>query len=189
MVTAKTLTSQLTLEEFLTQPETKPASEYFDHEITQKPMPQGEHSTLQGELVSAINHVGKPQELAYALPELRCTFSGTSTVPDVAVFTWNRIPRTDKGRVANKVTTHPDWIIEILSPDQSANKVIKKILFYIKQGTQLGWLIDPEDESVIIFKPSQLPEIKSDSDILTVLDVLKDWELSVTEMFAWLQID
>jgi Uma2 family endonuclease len=129
MVTAKPPTPQLTLEEFLSQPETKPAREYFDQEITQKPMPQGEHSTLQLRLGTAINEVALPEKKAHAFTELRCTFSGTSTVRDIAVFTWVRIPRTETGRVANKFTTYPDWMIEILSPDQSANKVMKKIIF------------------------------------------------------------
>ncbi len=36
----------LSLQEFLQQPETKPASEYIDGEIIQKPMPKGRHSRL-----------------------------------------------------------------------------------------------------------------------------------------------
>ncbi|UIE40358.1 Uma2 family endonuclease [Leptodesmis sichuanensis A121] len=36
----------LTLDEFLKLPETEPASEYIDGQIVQKPMSQGEHSTL-----------------------------------------------------------------------------------------------------------------------------------------------
>ena len=34
----------------------------------------------------------------------------------------------------------------------------------LHQGTQLGWLIDPEDESVMIVKSGQMPEIKSEGD-------------------------
>ncbi|WP_448564644.1 hypothetical protein [Trichothermofontia sp.] len=37
---------RLTLAEFLQQPETEPASEYWDGEMIQKPMPQGRHSRL-----------------------------------------------------------------------------------------------------------------------------------------------
>lgn len=37
----QTPTKILTLEEFLEQPETEPASEYIDGQIIQKPMPQG----------------------------------------------------------------------------------------------------------------------------------------------------
>ncbi len=44
----------LTLEEFLKRPETQPASEYMDGEITQKPMPQAKHSIIQGELLTTI---------------------------------------------------------------------------------------------------------------------------------------
>ncbi len=46
---------QLTLDEFLALPDTKPASEYIDGEIIQKPMPQGQHSILQIELGMEIN--------------------------------------------------------------------------------------------------------------------------------------
>jgi Uma2 family endonuclease len=81
-----------TLEEFLKLPETKPASEYIEGQIIQKPMPQGKHSTIQGELSTAINAVLKPQRIARAFPELRCTFGDRSTVPDVSVFVWDRIP-------------------------------------------------------------------------------------------------
>lgn len=85
----QTPSKSLTLEEFLKLPETKPAIEYIDGQISQKPMPQGEPSTIQGELTTAINTVLKPRKVARAFPELRCTSAGRSTVPDIAVFTWN----------------------------------------------------------------------------------------------------
>jgi Uma2 family endonuclease len=49
-------------------------------------------------------------------------------VPDIAVFVWDRIPRTENGRVANKFVIAPDWTIEILLPEQSQTKVTKNIL-------------------------------------------------------------
>lgn len=48
------VSSKLTLEDFLKLPETKPAREYIDGEILQKPMPQGKHSIIQTELASAL---------------------------------------------------------------------------------------------------------------------------------------
>lgn len=183
--TTKPLT-QLTLEEFLAQPETKPASEYINGRIYQKPMPQGEHSTLQGRLLAAINQVGIPEKIAHAFPELRCTFSGSAIVPDITVFEWQHIPRQPNGRIANKFEIHPDWVIEILSPDQSPSRVIRKITFCLKHGTKLGWFIEPEDESVMIFLPNQLPDVKYGDEKLPVLDVLGDWQLSVADVFSWL---
>ncbi len=178
--------SKLTLAEFLELAETQPEQEYLAGEISCKPMPQGEHSVLQANLVTEINQVGKPQKLACAFPELRCTFAENSIVPDVAVFEWQNIPLKAHGRIANKFEIAPDWIIEILSPDQSANRVIRKITFCLSQGTKLGWLIDPEDESVVIFEPNSTPVVKADNDILLVLQALESWQLSAADLFGWL---
>ncbi len=60
-------TQPLTLEKFLNLPETKPASEFINQEILQKPMPQGEHSLIQIELCETINRVVKPQKIALEL--------------------------------------------------------------------------------------------------------------------------
>ena len=144
-----------TLSEFLKLPETKPASEYINEQIIQKPMPQGKHSTIQGELVTAINAVVKPTRIARAFPELRCTFGGRSTVPDVCVFAWDRIPRDQNGEIANIFQASPDWTIEILSPDQNQTKVTKNILHCLKYETQMGWLIDPDEQTVFIYAPKQ----------------------------------
>jgi Uma2 family endonuclease len=186
MVAITEVKSQLSLEEFLELPETKPYSEYINGKIEQKPMPQGQHSTLQIRLGTTINEVVLPKKLAHAFTELRCNFAGLSLVPDISIFTWERIPKTEQGKIANRFNIHPDWVIEILSPEQSANKVIRKIMFCLSQGTQLAWLVDPEDESVMIFRPNLFPEIKSGDDILPVLEVIKDLQLSVKEMFGWL---
>lgn len=186
MILAPPVVQKSTLLEFLQLPETKPANEYINGKIIQKTMPQGKHSTLQFELASAINQIGKPKKIAYAWPELRCTFGDRSLVPDLAVFTWERIPRDENNEITNRFTIHPDWTIEILSPAQSANQVIERILFCLQNGSQLGWLVDPEDRSVMIFQGDRLPVIKSGNDILPVLDSLQNWQLSAEEMFNWL---
>ena len=176
----------ITLEEFLKLPETKPAGEYVDGKIYQKPMPQGKHSRLQTCLSTSINQAGEPQKLALALTELRCTFAGRSIVPDIAVFEWQRIPVDESGRIANRFEIAPDWIIEIFSPEQSANQVIRKIIFSLKNGSKLGYLIDSDDESITVFQPNQLPEVKEKRDILPVLDVMQNWQTKVEDIFGWL---
>ena len=195
MVLARPIVPKLlTLSEFLQLPETKPASEYIKGEIIQKPMPQGKHSRIQSRLCTEINKAGESQKLALALTEIRCTFGvgkaspeeTRSVVPDIAVFAWERIPKDENNEITNRFTLHPDWTIEILSPEQSANQVIEKIVFCLHNGSQLGWLVDPKDRSVMVFQGDRLPAIKSGDDILPVLDSLQDWQLSATEMFNWL---
>ncbi len=183
----QTPSKTLTLAEFLQLPETKPAREYIDGQIIQKPMPQGKHSAIQGELVPAINGVVKPKRIARAFPELRSTFGGRSTVPDIAVFLWNRIPRDENGEVANTFPTAPDWTIEILSPDQSQTKVTKNILHCLRHGTQMGWLIDPDEQTVFVYRPKQEPEVLDDPDaVISVPLFAIELQLTIRDLFAWL---
>lgn len=182
-----TAVKRITLEEFLQLRETEPVSEYIDGQINQKPVPQGEHSRLQGKLVATINEVAEPQKIALALPELRCTFGGATIVPDVTVFRWERIPRTESGRIANRFESHPDWAIEILSPDQSQTKVLRNLLHCCKNGTELGWLILPDEASILIVYPNQRIELLAGIDALPILSNI-DLSLTVEQVFNWLNI-
>jgi Uma2 family endonuclease len=182
-----TQSKSITLEEFLALPETKPGSEYIDGKIIQKPMPKGKHSAIQTELSTAINVVLKPQKIARAFSELRCTFGGRSTVPDVTVFTWDRIPRDDNGEIADIFKAAPDWTIEILSPEQSQTKVTRNILHCLDNGTQIGWLIDPQEQSVLVYFRSQQPTFfEAATDVLPVPDFAQTFQLTIEKLFAWL---
>ncbi len=183
----QTPTKPLTLEEFLQLTETEPASEYIHGLIIQKPMPQGEHSAIQTELASALNLIVKPKQIARAFTELRCTYGGRSTVPDIAVFRWSRIPRKENGGVANVFSTAPDWTIEVLSPDQSQTKVTKNVLHCLKYGTQMGWLIDPDEQSVFVYLPDQPTTVYDEPGArLPVPEFAQDFDLTVEGLFSWL---
>lgn len=177
----------LTLEEFLKLPETEPASEYMDGLIIQKHTPQGEHSAIQTELAPAINSIVKPKQTARAFCELRCIFGGRSIVPDISVFLWDRIPRKENGGIDNVFSIAPDWTIEILSPDQSQTKVTKNILHCLKYGTQMGWLINPEEQSVFVYLPDRSIAFYDEAGTqLPVSEFAKDFSLTVEGLFSWL---
>ncbi len=180
-----TLIHPLTVEKFLQAPETEPATEFLNGVISQKPMPQGEHSLIQGRFCAQINQATEPQKIALALPELRCTFGGSSIVPDIAVFRWDRIPRTASGRIINRFETHPDWAIEILSPDQSQTKVLGKLLHCIQHGTELGWLIDPTEDAILVVSENQRVQLFQGGDTLPNLKNIP-LTLTVEQVFSWL---
>jgi Uma2 family endonuclease len=186
----------ISIEEFLKLPETKPASEFIEGKIIQKLMPQGKHSTIRGGLICAIDSILKPDKIARAYPELRCTFGGRSTVPDVTVFAWDRIPRDDDGRVANVFALAPDWTIEILSPDQSQTKVVRNILHCLSHGTQMGWLIDPDEELIFVYlahdpadklEQPRISVFEAKEDLLPVPEFAKSFQLTVGQLFDWLE--
>lgn len=178
----------LTLTEFLELPETKPACEFIDGMIIQKPMPQGKHSTIQLDLGSDINRSLKSQRIGRAYSELRCTFGDRSVIPDISVFTWERIPRDRDGKVSNLFEIAPDWVIEILSPDQSQTKVIRNILYCLDHGAQMGWLIDPDEELVFVyFSDRTLAVFEHKVDRLPVPSFAEIFDLTVSQLFSWLE--
>ncbi|NJM56904.1 MAG: Uma2 family endonuclease [Synechococcales cyanobacterium RU_4_20] len=82
-------------------------------------------------------------------------------------FTWACIPRDASGEVANPFSIAPDWVIDILSPGQSQTKVVRNILHCLTHGTQMGWLIDPEEKPVPNFASAL--------------------QLTVGQIFSWLE--
>ncbi len=179
-----TLSEPISLKEFLQLPETKPAKEYINSEIIQKPMPKGRHSRLQGKLCTVINEASETKKIAYAscsiastrgtratafraFPELRCTFGGRSIIPDIAVFLWGNISFNKDGEIEDNFNLHRDWTIEILSLEQKPNKVIGNILHCLSSGSQLGWFIDPDDSSILVFLAGQQPQLLQGSDLYT----------------------
>jgi Uma2 family endonuclease len=177
----------LTLEAFLKLPETQPASEFIHEQIHQKPMPQGKHSRLQLKFCNTVNLVAETNKTALAFPELRCTFGGRSIVPDATVFAWERITFENDDEVPNVFEIPPDWTVEILLPDQNATKVISNILHCLKYGTQLGWLIDPEERLILVFILGQEPIELTGQDRLPTPNFLT-LNLTVNQVFGWLKV-
>lgn len=181
---------QLSLSEFLTLDyiNESPAWEYIDGVASQKTMGGVKHSTLQKRLVSTIEGANTDQTNPYeAFPELRCTPNGRSVVPNITVLRRNDIPLDETGDFSSQgIDFAPPWVIEILSPGQNQTKVTANILYCLRHGTQLGWLIDPAARAVIIYQPKCLPEVLTEEDSLPMLNELTI-ALTVNQVFGWLK--
>jgi Uma2 family endonuclease len=179
---------QLSLEQFLRLPEEEPALEFEAGRITQKVAPKGRHSRLQTRLSELLNRFAEPPKLAVAFAELRTTFGGRSYVPDLAVYRWERIPRTPDGEVADVFEAPPDIAVEIVSPGQSATTLVRRCLWYVANGVQIALLVDPDDASVLLFRPGQVPRALHDSDRIDVGDVLPGFDLTVRDLLGSLRL-
>jgi len=169
----------LTLEKFLAQPniESSPAWELIAECAIQKAMPTLFHSRLQRNLVNYINaHTDRYE----AIQELRCLVPPYSPVPDIAIIKCDRLPDQD-----GPFSGAPDWLIEILSPDQGTLDLQNKILHCLIHGTQLAWLIDLSRQQVWVWQGNDLPLICAGVDILPSLGVLP--ELTVEIVMAMTQ--
>lgn len=76
----------------------------------------------------------------------------------------------------------PDFVAEIRSPSNSMTYLQRKMEEYIAYGARLGWLIDPRNRQVAIYRPDQEPEVLDDPEILSGEDVMRGFEFRVREL-------
>ena len=78
----------------------------------------------------------------------------------------------------------PDFVIEIRSQSDQLSLIHAKMYEYIKNGAQLGWLIDPAEKRVWIYRPNSLiEEVSSWSEPLTGEEVLPGFILQLDDLW------
>jgi Uma2 family endonuclease len=73
----------------------------------------------------------------------------------------------------------PDFAVELCSPSDAREDVQEKMREYMSQGLRLGWLIDPSDGTVEIYRPGRPVEIVNKPSTLSGEDVLPGFVLDL----------
>jgi Uma2 family endonuclease len=177
---------KLTLDQFLSQEETKPATEFACGEAFQKPMPDGPHSAIQFFLSAVLYPFLVRTGLARGFTELRCIFGPAGDertyVPDLVVVSDRRLP------IPRHLHAPPDLAVEILSPDQDERQFRERIRFYLLHGVRLVWVIDPATSTITVEAPGEDARILRPGDTLDGGDVLPGFVVPVSDIFAQLPI-
>jgi Uma2 family endonuclease len=94
----------------------------------------------------------------------------------------------DKNRTFGEL--HPKWtedvptlVIEVLSPNDRLTKMNRRISHFMKWGVPLVWLIDPEEQTVTIYRPDCAPEVLEKDAEITGDGVLPDFRCRVVDFF------
>lgn len=141
-------TTKMTVDEFLSLPETDEHLELVDGEIVMSPKPKTSHQSLIGEIYMLLRHATKGLGRVVLEKELVVDVGGTVSVrvPDLMYVCENR-----KGIVfEDAIRGAPDIAIEVLSPSTEEVDRISKRDDYKEGGVQEYWIIDPEDRAVLI---------------------------------------
>jgi Uma2 family endonuclease len=171
---------RMTLEEFLALPEQKPALEYIDGVVTQKVAAKPVHGSIQGFLYESLNAFARPRRLGITLTETRFVASRWSLVPDIVFY---RRERLRVRQAPADLTDPPDLAIEIVSPEQRLADLLKKSVDYIGRGTAVAAVVEPREETVMIFRPGQPLIVLQGDDRIDLDDVLPGFELTVRQLF------
>lgn len=77
----------------------------------------------------------------------------------------------------------PDFVIELRSRTDSLAVLQEKMEEYIANGAQLGWLIDPKDQRIFIYRPQEPVEQLDDPQMLAGDPVLPGFVLEVARLW------
>jgi Uma2 family endonuclease len=73
----------------------------------------------------------------------------------------------------------PDFVLELLSPTDRLSLLRQKMQEYLASGTRLGWLINPSDREVEIYRPDCSPQILTAPAVLNGDPVLPEFTLNL----------
>ena len=75
----------------------------------------------------------------------------------------------------------PDFVIELRSATDDLRTLQEKMQEYLESGVRLGWLFNPQDQQVELYRQGQEKEVRSLPTILSGEDVLPGFELMVDQ--------
>jgi len=78
----------------------------------------------------------------------------------------------------------PDLAVEVLSPSERSGTIHGKVADYLAAGTKLVWLIDPEAQSVSVYRSLLVPRILSGDQELTGEEILPGLSIKVSDLFS-----
>lgn len=122
----------------------------------------------------------KPRQLGRITGSSAGFSLANTRAPDVSFIRAERLPRSPCGYAA----IPPDLMVEVKSPTDRIDHLRDKIDEFLDQGTVVGILVNPEDHTVEIRRLNQAPVVLQDSDVLTVPDLLPDWQVLVSELWS-----
>ena len=93
----------------------------------------------------------------------------TVRAPDVAFIRSDRLPDPEPTGFPDLA---PDLVVEVLSPDDRAGKVLAKVADWLSAGTQLVWVVDPARRVARVYRQDGSETLVSAADALEGEDVL-----------------
>jgi Uma2 family endonuclease len=127
----------------------EPDAEYVDGKIEERPMGEFDHASWQ-EAILAWFRQHRGEWGVRALPELRVKVAATRyRAPDVTVL--------DRNQPSEQIITHPPLaVFEVLSPEDTLQRLKRRLEDYRVMGIEEIRVIDPQDSAFYRYEDGQL---------------------------------
>jgi Uma2 family endonuclease len=109
--------------------------------------------------------------------------NGATRAPDAAWIERSRLTEITEDQKEKFLPLCPDFVIELRSPTDSLPVVQAKMQEYIDNGARLGWLIDPIQRRVYMYRPQAPVEVLERPETLAGDPVLPGFILDLHEIW------
>ncbi|GAA6615312.1 Uma2 family endonuclease [Scytonema sp. NUACC26] len=99
--------------------------------------------------------------------------------PDVSFVLAHRLKRTQR----DFVELVPDLMVEVKSKTAQIDKLEEKIKMFLRLGTVIGILIDPDQLTLTVYQLNQEPKVLQDGEVLLLPELLPGWELAISDLW------
>jgi Uma2 family endonuclease len=84
--------------------------------------------------------------------------SGAARSPDASWADNARLAELTREERRKFTRICPDFVVELTSPSDRLSRVQQKMLEWIENGVQVGWLLDADNRTACIYRPGCTPE-------------------------------
>jgi Uma2 family endonuclease len=109
--------------------------------------------------------------------------NGAKRSPDASWVRRERLNTLTKDQREGPLSLCPDFVVELRSPTDRLADLHEKMQEYLDNGAQLGWLIDPFEKRVYVYRPGHPVETLDNPVTLRGDLVLPGFVLSVHELW------
>ncbi|MCW6035567.1 Uma2 family endonuclease [Spirulina subsalsa FACHB-351] len=110
--------------------------------------------------------------------------NGANRSPDAAWVSQARWDALTQEQQEGFIPLCPDFVVELRSKSDTLQDLRSKMAEYIENGTKLGWLIDPKNKRVEIYRPGQGVEVLENPNTLSGETVLPGFTLSLNRVWT-----
>ncbi len=110
--------------------------------------------------------------------------NGAKRSPDLAWIKNERWKRLTDEEQEKFPPLCPDFVVELRSPSDSIKNLQTKMEEYIENGASLGWLIDPLERKIFIYRPDSEMKILENPDSVSGEPLLKNFSLKMKKIWS-----
>ncbi len=121
--------------------------------------------------------------VAFDSDTIFCLPNGAKKIPDASWLSnekWDALSAEEQDKI---VPFAPDFTIELRSRTDSLKDLQEKMQEYIENGVSLGWLIDPSESKVYVYRPEKEVEILDNPKEVSGEPLLKEFTLNLEEIW------